>query len=153
MGTHPIFESDFDCLTEMRFTARLAGGVTVAESAAVQGKKLASQSLVRVQRYGTFDRIPHRKIYLGPSKIGSNQIFFFGFAVLMYRVYCGMRDEYLNCNYCYSGSSFNMDNIILVDGKYRWIPTKMNYPTHDMASYGFGSEIEQNWTPTDGKGL
>merc|ERR1712235_191559 len=26
MGTHPIFESDFDCLTEMRFTRALRGG-------------------------------------------------------------------------------------------------------------------------------
>merc|ERR1711970_335952 len=26
MGTHPIFESDFDCLTEMRFTRLLRGG-------------------------------------------------------------------------------------------------------------------------------
>merc|ERR1711990_85318 len=26
MGTHPIFESDFDCLTEMRFTRIARGG-------------------------------------------------------------------------------------------------------------------------------
>jgi len=26
MGTHPIFESDFDCLTEMRFSRALRGG-------------------------------------------------------------------------------------------------------------------------------
>ena len=116
----------------MRFTRRLAAGIAVApESAAVQGKKMATQSLTRIQRYGHFDKIPHRKMYLGPNKLGATQarililsanyifkffehknisikIFAVGFAWAMFRVYCGVTDEYINCNYCYSGSSYNM---------------------------------------------
>ena len=41
----------------------------------------------------------------------------------------------------------------MVDGKYRWIPTAMKPPQHgDEGGYSY-QEVEQDWTPTDGKGI
>ena len=48
--------------------------------------------------------------------------------------------------------SFVSDNIIIVDGNYRWIPSRMTPPEHEGGGYGY-QEVEQDWTPTDGKGI
>merc|ERR1712130_586319 len=36
MGTHPIFESDFDCLTDMRLLSSVMGATAAAESASLE---------------------------------------------------------------------------------------------------------------------
>merc|ERR1711937_913216 len=38
MGTHPIFESDFDCLTELKMISRLAQRITGRRTAVFQTK-------------------------------------------------------------------------------------------------------------------
>merc|ERR1739847_97803 len=38
MGTHPIFESDFDCLTELKMISRLAARITGRRTAVFQTK-------------------------------------------------------------------------------------------------------------------
>ena len=45
-----------------------------------------------------------------------------------------------------------LDNLIIVDGKYRYIPPRMMPPAHKGGGYGY-QEMEQDWTPTDGKGI
>merc|ERR1712131_66051 len=42
MGTHPIFESDFDCLTEMRF--ELCGGIEVPNWIVFQLTKISKEN-------------------------------------------------------------------------------------------------------------
>ena len=46
-----------------------------------------------------------------------------------------------------------VDNLIIVDGNYRYIPTRMRPAEHEEGvSYDAGA-ADYNWTPTDGKGL
>ena len=50
-------------------------------------------------------------------------------------------------------SSICLDNMIIVDGNYRWIPSRMRPAEHEKGvSYDAG-ESEFNFTPTDGKGI
>ena len=45
------------------------------------------------------------------------------------------------------------DNIIIVDGNYRYIPTRMRPPQHEQGVSIDAGAPEYNWIPTDGKGL
>ena len=46
-----------------------------------------------------------------------------------------------------------LDNIIMVDGNYRYIPSKMRPAQHEEGVSIDAGKPEYNWTPTDGKGL
>ena len=40
----------------------------------------------------------------------------------------------------------------MVDGKYRWIPNRMAPPDHEGGGFSY-PDTEQDYTPTDGKGI
>merc|ERR1711892_1135468 len=128
MGTHPIFESDFDCLTECCSPSSTHLPPWPPWCPWFDG-------------HGECDAPVQWQIQHLPAQEG------------LLRQGQLVAADYMHNSYCMSSSHFNMDNIIVVDGKYRWIPTKMKPPQHgDEAGYSY-QEQEQDWTPTDGKGI
>ena len=102
---------------------------------------------------GKFNTYPPKKVYYGKGNMSGEVVMVAGFCAFLFSFQQLVAADYMHNSYCMSSSHFNMDNIIVVDGKYRWIPTKMKPPQHgDEAGYSY-QEQEQDWTPTDGKGI
>merc|ERR1712066_505124 len=103
--------------------------------------------------HGQFNALPPKKVYWGKQKITGEMLIAIGCIMLPFSWYRLVDADYQFSNFNMAASHFNMDNLIIVDGEYRWIPTKMRPAEHEQGvSYDAG-DSEFNFTPTDGKGL
>ena len=126
---------------------------------------------------GEFNTYPPKKVYWGKGNLSGETFIVAGLVAFLISMSINVNSDYFYNSYCLSSSHYNMgkridfdlywkaeigkkpvcwkyisDNIIVVDGKYRWIPSRMRPPQHADGGYGY-QDIEQDWTPTDGKGI
>jgi len=101
---------------------------------------------------GKFNSYPPKRVYWGAGKMSGETLLAGGVLALMASFHQLVDRGYFVSNYQMASNHFQMDNIIMVDGNYRWIPTRMAPPEHADGGYSY-QEQEQDWTPTDGKGL
>merc|ERR1712126_55796 len=74
---------------------------------------------------GRFNQLPPKKIYWGSQKLTGEQLMAIGAILLPMSWYRLVDADYQFANFHMAASHFNMDNLIIVDGNYRYIPSKM----------------------------
>ncbi|CAG5096922.1 Oidioi.mRNA.OKI2018_I69.XSR.g14847.t1.cds [Oikopleura dioica] len=100
-----------------------------------------------------FNQVPPKKVYWGSAKL-SGEAFLAAGAIFFFWAFDRLaRADFLYSKFHMSASHFQMDNIIIVDGKYRYIPTKMHPAEHEKDVSYMSNFTEYDWTPTDGKGI
>merc|ERR1712038_2176366 len=86
---------------------------------------------------GKFNSYPPKRVYWGAGKMSGEALLCGGVGLLMCSIHQLVDRGYFVSNYQMSSSHFQMDNIIMVDGNYRWIPTRMAPPEHADGGHGY----------------
>jgi len=100
---------------------------------------------------GEWNKYPPRKIYWGKMRLSGEVFlgigafwFFFNWQTMVNKGHWHKLDAR-------NGSFYNMDNLIIVDGEYRYIPTRTMPKDDSPNERGAHAMDLMNWTPTDGK--